>query len=1143
MYIEEINFPNEIIEAIRNNKLVVFAGAGTSVDPPTSLPNFIELTKKIAEGTGEILKDDEPCDVFLGHLKLKDIDVNKQAAELLSGTCLRYNQTHEAIIDLFVDPSKIKIVTTNYDQMFEQVVESRGLCIPVYNAPALPLGNDVEGIIHVHGNINNPNYMVLTDEDFGKAYLTEGYAARFLIKLFQSYTILFIGYSYKDTILHYLTRAMSRTPEKTRFIITVEERPDWEILGLTPIYFPHQNYSKMREGIIKLGQRAKRGLLDWRNMIKEFQDEPPRDIALNTEIDYCLDSVERLRVLANNIHGREWLLALNEKRIFDNLFLPEAILSEQDQIWMHWIIDEFVGVEDEAFKILYLNNGNKIHPQFAALILRKLEQDDNSISDVVYKEYITILDSYITSSWEIFRLIEVLSKHKLHVLCYKLFVKYFEVQFVLESKLLSNRNEHIYKHKFKGERYQIESSWKCCKDEFLNSYAERFLYFIKETISNLYDTYMILEVEDKSIEPWSMAILVIEDREDYSKKDPLYLLCTIFCESCKVLECKYPEWIKDFLKKCLSEPSVLLKKLCLKALRECEEISACDKFDIFINNSSISFSEGKEQVFLLIEKVFNDLTEDRQNKLIDEIEALDICTSEYPIYNWCVWIKRFCITNNRINKLEEEILSRNHFEPRSHPERDIEIGKAVWSSVQSPITQEQMLEKDLQQLIDLLNNYNEDPFEGPSRWGMLRTFYECIKNHYKWASKVAKIFTDGCIEREDAWQSLLSGIQDSNFELDQLIGLLEQLAEKIEIVKDRLGMSELLLKILKRNEIKVRFNDMENKLFAVVDIIWNHRKEALVKNDYLINTVINTELGNVLLSSIYMLSYCDKTQGIPKRYKSFWEKNLQLKAEEKNIVQCILVGHFNFLYLRDQYWCVSKFTEILGGVDQQSFAAAWEGIVYFSHYLNKDVTDVMAPIYLRAVTKLNWLEGEARSGFINLYLCLLIYVVENPCLEYIPQFYSVAEEGDKEIFIQGIEHRLRDMDDKEKKILWTSWLKQYLTYRYENKPIMLTEKEKELFVSWLPDLGQLFEEAVKIICKEKIPQHVDLLFLYQLDESKLVLRFPHSVIRLLTKMLNDGTEFDYFEEYLSNIYKEAKGLSKKEKTDFQEALLKRGISI
>ena len=114
-------------------------------------------------------------------------------------------------------------------------------------------------------------------------------------------------------------------------------------------------------------------------------------------------------------------------------------------------------------------------------------------------------------------------------------------------------------------------------------------------------------------------MLVIEDREDYSKEDPLYFLCIIFCESCKTLEYKYPEWIKEFLEKCLSEPSVLLKKLCLKSLRECEGISSCDKFDIFINNSSISFFEGKEQIFLLIEKIFNDLTEDRQNKLIDEI--------------------------------------------------------------------------------------------------------------------------------------------------------------------------------------------------------------------------------------------------------------------------------------------------------------------------------------------------------------------------------------------------------------------------------------------------------------------------------------------------------------------------------------------
>ena len=153
MFIDGINFPNEVIGAIRNNNLVVFAGAGASVDAPTSLPNFVDLTKKIAEGTGEILENNDNCEVFLGYLKSKDIDVNRQAAELLSNKCLKYNQMHEAIIDLFVDSSSIRIVTTNYDQMFEKALESRNLHIPVYNAPALPLGNDVEGIVHVHGNI------------------------------------------------------------------------------------------------------------------------------------------------------------------------------------------------------------------------------------------------------------------------------------------------------------------------------------------------------------------------------------------------------------------------------------------------------------------------------------------------------------------------------------------------------------------------------------------------------------------------------------------------------------------------------------------------------------------------------------------------------------------------------------------------------------------------------------------------------------------------------------------------------------------------------------------------------------------------------------------------------------------------------
>ena len=82
--------------------------------------------------------------------------------------------------------------------------------VKIYDAPALPLGDGVKGIVHIHGNVCEPVYMVVTDDDFGKAYLSDGYVARFLVKLFESYPVLFIGYSYNDVIVRYLTRAMTK---------------------------------------------------------------------------------------------------------------------------------------------------------------------------------------------------------------------------------------------------------------------------------------------------------------------------------------------------------------------------------------------------------------------------------------------------------------------------------------------------------------------------------------------------------------------------------------------------------------------------------------------------------------------------------------------------------------------------------------------------------------------------------------------------------------------------------------------------------------------------------------------------------------------------------------------------------------------
>ena len=51
MFLNGIEYPNQILDAKKNNSLVVFAGAGASMGKPTNLPDFKKMCDQIAEGS------------------------------------------------------------------------------------------------------------------------------------------------------------------------------------------------------------------------------------------------------------------------------------------------------------------------------------------------------------------------------------------------------------------------------------------------------------------------------------------------------------------------------------------------------------------------------------------------------------------------------------------------------------------------------------------------------------------------------------------------------------------------------------------------------------------------------------------------------------------------------------------------------------------------------------------------------------------------------------------------------------------------------------------------------------------------------------------------------------------------------------
>lgn len=57
-------------------------------------------------------------------------------------------------------------------------------------------------------------------------------------------------------------------------------------------------------------------MIEWKSQFKEISERPLSDFSLDTEIDYCMASVEKARIFADCIVGEECLTALDKKGYF-----------------------------------------------------------------------------------------------------------------------------------------------------------------------------------------------------------------------------------------------------------------------------------------------------------------------------------------------------------------------------------------------------------------------------------------------------------------------------------------------------------------------------------------------------------------------------------------------------------------------------------------------------------------------------------------------------------------------------------------------------------------------------------------------------------------------------------------------------------
>lgn len=214
------DIPEELLEAQEEDRVVFFCGAGISY--PASLPSFGGLVNKIytfldksPSAVEKTALDSFQYDTAIGLLERNHPGgrpaVRKALASALKPDFKKpkATETHQALLTLSKCRSgQTRLVTTNFDRVFDKVIVDEKLNTCTFAAPLLPVPkNRWDGLVYLHGLLQeNPtdddlNRLIISSGDFGLAYLTERWAARFVSELFRGYTVCFVGYSINDPIL------------------------------------------------------------------------------------------------------------------------------------------------------------------------------------------------------------------------------------------------------------------------------------------------------------------------------------------------------------------------------------------------------------------------------------------------------------------------------------------------------------------------------------------------------------------------------------------------------------------------------------------------------------------------------------------------------------------------------------------------------------------------------------------------------------------------------------------------------------------------------------------------------------------------------------------------------------------------------
>lgn len=386
--------PDELLWQRDEGKVVFFCGAGVS-RAFANLPNFFGLAEKVVKELG--VEKDGPANKLIQAAKTIDettgisglvsadrifglmerefepFEIEEAVAKALKPKKNSNLKAHKILLDLATtQDGRVQLVTTNFDRLFEKC----GRKLKIWQPPRLPDPSrleDVNGIVYLHG-LATKNYngaegdgFVLSTSQFGRAYLAEGWATKFIREILEHYTIVFIGYSADDPPVQYLLEALNKMKVENNQIYTFQssDKQDainrWHDKGVKTLpYKPENSHLALWNTLEAWAERAQNPDAWYEKVIEKAKQGPEALQAFERgQVAHIVSNYEGAKKFAQTETPppAEWLCVFDKYR---RLATPRyCYLNDNNKIWT----DPFsrYGLDSDTVPKPSTPNGNQAH--------------------------------------------------------------------------------------------------------------------------------------------------------------------------------------------------------------------------------------------------------------------------------------------------------------------------------------------------------------------------------------------------------------------------------------------------------------------------------------------------------------------------------------------------------------------------------------------------------------------------------------------------------------------------------------------------------------------------------------------------------------------------------------------------------------